>query len=324
MTYYFLTSRNIETLDDGQAVFGNGQGQPHFVISPKDAKTLSPDHIVRGPRAGERWGKKILEDVNAKSECGNIVLMVPGFNTDANDAFLQHKTMKAQLIRAGLGDAVFVGYSWPSQGSFMEYMEDDVDARFAALHLMTTALSLFARMSRHDCRIKVNVIAHSSGALVVKEAFRAAMGYKPTRDSGWGIANLLLVGANLSVSSLNTEDGKFFLESASRITNYFNREDTVLATSNVKRYNSAPRLGRHGAPINLLDDIVDVDVTDHWLTVSQANGVGTIGDVPASHNFYRNDILFARDMAQTIKGDIDRRAIASRGFSEEPGRLTLS
>lgn len=57
-------------------------------------------------------------------------------------------------------------------------------------------------------------------------------------------------------------------------------------------------------------------MSDHWLKVAKGNDTGFIADIPLSHSFYREDKVFARDVADTIKGDLDRRNIPIRKVIE--------
>lgn len=61
----------------------------------------------------------------------------------------------------------------------------------------------------------------------------------------------------------------------------------------------------------------------------QADGTGDIiffvhGFIPLSHSFYREDKVFAQDVANTIKDDLDRREIPTRKKHPEiEGKLML-
>ena len=117
--------------------------------------------------------------------------------------------------------------------------------------------------------------------------------------------------------------GGVFFDYASQVTNYFNREDTVLSGSNI--VNLRQRLGHYGAPQDLVDTgkIVDIDVTEHWHEIADGNDDGFCYDVPASHSFYRTDPTFARDVVETIQGNKDPRSIGSRRPIGETGRFHL-
>lgn len=312
MTTYCLTSRNIKRPKGKAAYFADEPGATSFLVCPEGAVTFDPEHRVMGRHNNRKWAEKILTDAKQDDGTGDIIFFVHGFNRDMQDAYDDHIKIANNLRENGLERAVFVSYSWPAKGSFLNYLEDDSDARATAIQLVCSGLSLFAGLTEPGCRIRVHVMAHSMGAMVVREAFRAAKGCSATREAAWGVSQLILFAADISKASLKSESAKAMFDKSQRITNYFNLHDAVLATSNAKRFMSSPRLGRHGAPDVVLDRVVDVDLSDHWLDVAKNNDAGFIGDVPLSHSFYREDKVFAQDVAYTIIGDLDRRKIPKR------------
>lgn len=323
MPSFFLTTRNIKRPSGGAAFFGAEPAEPSFVISPDGATTLDPADRETGASRRTRWAEAVMAAADDGDGCGDIVFMVPGFNTDAQDAFKVHNTMARNLRDQGLTKAAFVTYSWPSAGSFANYLEDDSDARETAIHLVKSGIALFAAMTTPGCRIKVHVMAHSMGALVVREAFRAAAGHPQTRENAWGVSQLILYSADISARSLKSSVAQAMFDRSQRFTNYFNRHDAALATANAKRFLSSPRLGRHGVPKDTLDKLVDVDVSDRWSERARSNGEGIFGDARLSHSFYKDDPVFGKDVADTIAGNLDRREIPTREAHDEPGRLLL-
>ena len=322
MTTYCLTSRNIKRPNGKAAFFADEPGESSYLVCPAGSRTFDPNHRITGRHKNRKWAEKILADAKQADGTGDIIFFVHGFNRDMQDAYDDHIKIANNLRENGLDRAVFVSYSWPSKGTLLNYLEDDSDARATAIQLVCSGLALFAGLTEPDCRVRVHVMAHSMGTMVVREAFRAAKGCKATREAAWGISQLILFAADISKSSLKGRSAKAMFAHSQRITNYFNVHDAVLATSNVKRFASSPRLGRHGAPKSVLDKVVDVDMSDHWLEVAKDNDVGTIGDIPLSHSFYREDKVFAQDVADTIKGDLDRRKIPTRKKHPEiEGRL---
>lgn len=324
MSYFFITTRNISRPRGKPAFFADEPANPSYVISPKNSNTLDPKDRETGSNAEKRWARKVLAAAKQPDGTGDIVISIHGYNNDAEDAFKSHKTLTQNLAKHGLDNAVFVGYSWPSKGSFTNYLEDDSDARETAIHLVKSGLRLFALLSEPDCRIRVHVMAHSMGALVVREALRAASGSKPTREGSWGLTQLLFYGADISSTSLKTEAAAELFGKSQRFTNYFNRHDAVLATSNVKRFLSSPRLGRHGAPAEVLHKMVDVDMSGRWKEIDNNSDLDTIDGARKSHSFYIADDKFAKDVVATIKGNLDRREIPNRDRHPiEEGRLLM-
>ena len=311
MPHYFLTTRNIKR-SKANRFFGGEVAQPSFVIAPDEATTLDPKHKLTGTRASRRWAEEILNAARDEEGHGDIIFLVHGFNFDAQDAFKNHIDLKQNIKAAGMSRAVFVSYSWPSEGDFYHYLNDDHDARFSALHLVKSGLALFAAFSEPGCKVKMHVIAHSMGTMVVREAFKAARGHLKTREGAWGVNQLIFFGSDISAKSLASSQAQALFDKSQRFTNYFNRRDKVLATSNMKRLLSSPRLGRHGAPKEVRDKVVDIDMTDYWRELAGDNDENRLGDIPLSHSFYQTDQNFARDVALTLKGELDRRELPNR------------
>ena len=317
MAHYCLTTRRTG-IKRGNRVFYAEPGEPLYLVAPDDAAAFAPEHELTGPkdRRPIKWAKQIVDEANISGNpdhpSGDIVFIVHGYNVDEKDAFLSHKKIQEGLAAHGLGHAICVSYDWPARGGFLNYLEDDSDARETAIHLMRAGISLFAKFTEPDCRIRVHVMAHSMGNLVVREAFRAAGGFPGTREAAWGVTQLILFGADISSGSLTNEDGARLFENAQRVTSYYNRHDKALATSNVKRFLSSPRLGRHGAPDEVLDKIVDVDCSDRWIEISKSHSDGLLANIPLSHTFYTGDDIWMADLVYTLRGDLDRLKIPTR------------
>ncbi|KMW56840.1 putative lipoprotein [Candidatus Rhodobacter oscarellae] len=335
MTEYLVTTRNI-TGSAGQRQFGPRKAGPYFLATEPGDRFFDPDKREKGPGRRLRWGRRVVADAQARWAAaqdaappvgmeheGDIVVFVHGFNIDAQDCFEAHRNLAATIRNNGFAEAVFVSFSWPANGEVFDYYEDDQDARGSALDLVSSARAVFAQLSTPECRVRVHVMAHSMGSLVVREALRDAPGSRVARQSAWGIANLITFGADISTRSVRRSEGASILEKSQRWTNYFNRHDGVLATSNAKRFLSAPRLGRHGVPRERRDEIADVDMTARWEAVQGDYPVDTIERISASHNFYFTDQRFGEDAAATLRGLRDRHMIASRAPQMVDGRFEM-
>lgn len=326
MSYFFLSNRKIiqpRNKNKSKRFGDDFSSTPSFVIAPKKAKTLNPDDRLTGPGRAKRWAEAVIEAAGGPKGDGHIVFFVHGFNNNAKDAFKTHKKFLSSLKKQGLKKTAFVTFAWPSEGDVLQYLEDDGAARKSALDLVKFGIELFAQVREPGCRIRVHVIAHSMGTLVVREAFRAAEGRPSTRENAWGISQLIFFGADISSRSIKSDVAEPLFRKSQRFTNYFNRHDAALATSNVKRFFSSRRLGRHGTPENMLDKVADVDVSEHWKMIAKTNNASPRRDKLLSHNFYRDDPTFCKDVVHTLEGDMDRRNTPNRKPHKEAGRLKL-
>lgn len=161
MTYFFLTNRNVIQPRNGKATFGNDLSTPSYVISRKGASTIDPDDREKGTGNSKRWAQAIIEAAGGDTRDSHIVFFVPGFNTDAKDAYETNKILSENLVRNGLKKAAFVTFSWPSNGNIHQYLDDDNDARASAIHLVKSGIQVFAKMCAPDCNIRLHVISFS-------------------------------------------------------------------------------------------------------------------------------------------------------------------
>ncbi|MFM7419802.1 MAG: hypothetical protein ACKO54_08885, partial [Alphaproteobacteria bacterium] len=97
--------------------------------------------------------------------------------------------------------------------------------------------------------------------------------------------------------------------------------DAALGVSNAKRLGTAPRAGRVGAPTDADPKVSNVDCGAYFSTLDPAKSVFAQG-ANFTHSWHIGDRVFARDLAMTLEGAIDRRGIPTR--RPRDGRLILS
>ena len=96
-----------------------------------------------------------------------------------------------------------------------------------------------------NCQVRINALAHSMGAFVL----RAALGHADDGDvtgSDWMLGQLVMVSGDVEASSFASgdKDTQSMMGHAYRLTNYFNRYDEALMISNAKRAGVEDRVGR--------------------------------------------------------------------------------
>ena len=157
------------------------------------------------------------------------------------------------------------------------------------------------------CDIDVHLLGHSTGAYVIREAFYEASQSRQISRINWNVSQVVFIGADIGYTSMSASNGKSrtLFEHSIRITNYQNPSDSALKMSNVKRLGLAPRIGRVGVPGDAPDNVVNVDVGQHWRTLQQGPGNW-------SHSWHFYDGTFAEDLVATLIGDVDRNVISTR------------
>jgi hypothetical protein len=161
---------------------------------------------------------------------------------------------------------------------------------------------------------------------VIREAFDDADDTEISNAS-WMVSQVVFVGGDVSSSSMaaDSDSSQSLYRHCTRLTNFSNRGDSVLKLSNVKRVGLAPRVGRVGLPENHPDKAVDVDCTDYF---SQLNTDAAVkaGDQRESigsfdHSWHIGNRVFATDLFETLRGDLDRAILPTRHTAD--GRLKL-
>lgn len=295
---------------------------PRTAPLPKVADILGTDAWLRDLLKQAVWGK----DSRTGEPRGDILVFVHGYNNGQDIVLRRLRRLKTDLAAAGFKGAV-IAFDWPSAGMAINYLEDRHDAKTTALQLVTDGIRLFAEKQTPDCCINVHLLGHSTGAYIIREAFDDADDTE-IRNASWMVSQIALVGADVSSASLSAGHAraKSLYRHCTRLTNYSNGMDSVLKLSNVKRVGVAPRAGRVGLPPDAPGSAVDVDCTDYFNRLNsdralrardQAEEIGSF-----DHSWHIGNRVFARDLFETLRGDLDRNRLPTR--MTQDGRLLLA
>jgi esterase/lipase superfamily enzyme len=290
--------------------FGTEPGPVRYLFVPERAREPLPKHQV----TKSEWRKSAVTESTVEMvdglPCGATLFFVHGYNNDPEVVQERHNLLRQQLGKVGYKGSV-ISFDWPSADSALNYLEDRSDAKMSALHLVSGGIQLFTDLLQQDCRINVNLLAHSTGAYVVREAFDDADDRASIANVNWTVSQVCLIAADVSAGSFESGHAKTssLNRHSVRITNYSNPFDSVLKLSNAKRIGLSPRLGRVGLPGDAWSKCVDVNCGAHWSSLEESDNraPGTF-----SHSWHFGDELFARDLHLTLNGDIDRHSIPTR------------
>lgn len=157
----------------------------------------------------------------------------------------------------------------------------------------------------------IHVLAHSAGAYVTMEAFVQAEKIGELYKRDWRIGQVAFIGADVSARSL-TESSDWsnpMFGRIMRLTNYSSPYDAALAVSNAKRLGAAPRSGRVGLPNGASPKAVNVNCAEYFSGIKPP----VVSDGSSwTHSWHFSDRVFARDLAMTLEGAIDRHALPTR------------
>lgn len=304
MNDYLICTQNIKNNK-----FGNEPGKTTYLKVPEGAAVFLPEHKVP---LSEFFG----DIINQAQE--NIIVFVHGYNTEDDDVLNRHRTLRKGFEKAGFtGD--LITFAWPSNNNALLYLEDRHDAKVTALELVNSCIKLLARQQGKNCTINVHLVAHSTGAYVIREAFDDADTTRETAEINWTVSQILLISGDVSSDSMSTDRGGSVYLHCNRLTNYFNPYDSVLAISNVKRVGAKNRVGRIGLPKDSPDKAVDVNCGNYYNlnkdNINVLNGVH-------SHSWYFYSDVWFKDAFDTIQGELDRTVIPTRTIDVN-GELSL-
>jgi len=300
--------------------FGSEPGDTRFLLVPDDEKAPSPRDAI----ARKEWiarAQKAAGPAGRKAGYGDLLVFIHGYNNDQEIVMERHRRLKADLEGLGYGGAV-VSFDWPSANVALNYLEDRLDAKATALRLVTDCITALAQAQSLACKVNVHLLAHSTGAYVIREAFDDADDRRSVAAVSWTVSQIAFIGADVSSRSMSATDSasESVYRHCTRLTNYWNPFDSVLKLSNLKRLGVAPRVGRCGLPDDAPDKAVDVDCGEYFRALeAKTTGHG----LSFSHSWHIGDPVFTQDLLYTIQGDIDREHIPTRRF-DETGGLALA
>ncbi|UCC15331.1 MAG: alpha/beta hydrolase, partial [Gammaproteobacteria bacterium] len=246
MPDYVISVRNIS-----RGKLGSEPGTTRFLKIPGGHAQPKPAHGI----SRAIWVEEVMEwsrsgtDPATGRDCGDILVFVHGYNNDLPVVLRRHRQLKDNLAGAGFGGAV-VSFDWPSNNIALNYLEDRSDARITSIKLVDDCIRLFTLTQLRGCAFNVHLLAHSTGAYVIREGFDDADDRRNIAATNWTASQVVFIGADVSSKSLGVEDSKSssLYRHSVRLTNYQNPYDSVLKLSNIKRVGVAPRAGRVGLP----------------------------------------------------------------------------
>ena len=299
--------------------FGTSMGSVTYLMVPEGETEPMPAHKVEG--GVSQWLKQIVAQANP-SGAGrwlDVVFFVHGYNTDAKEALLRQRLVESELLKRNV-KCMLIGFDWPTAGEAAMYIYDRFEAQDAASYLVKGGIIPFTKFTLKDCPINVHLMAHSMGAFVVREAFRAVdKGRDANLSNDWRIGQLVLFAADISSNcfELDNPDMLPVFRHCGRLTNYFSGHDEALAASNVKNIDFSSRVGRVGMPTKTPanEKALDVNCGPRYAAVPYRKFKSIDGMV--SHSWYLEDELWYDDLAYTLLGQLDRNVIPTRNYIAE-------
>jgi|AGFS01.1.fsa_nt_gi Uncharacterized protein conserved in bacteria len=313
MVSYVLSVRN--SVSGG--TFGNAIGQASYLIIPDADNTPAPAHDTRDVT---QWFEKI------RAEALPVVFFIHGYNTTTERALNLQRVIERSLREHNFKCTV-VGFDWPSNGRVTDYLSDRKDAFTAAWELVDVGLIPFIHFSRKACSLSVNILAHSMGAFIVREAFRKTDKLRlNSLVNNWRVGQVVFFAADISARCFTQDNIEMFsvFHHCGRLTNYYSGYDEALAVSGLKNVDFSSRVGRIGIPAGypVPEKVVDVDCGPRYQSVPDRHLNRIQGNV--SHSWYLEDDLWYEDLALTLCGKSDRSCISTRRKANGMNKFILN
>jgi len=262
LTVAYLTVRNVTGDPDPEDWFGDERdsmraGQCTFslaslsLLSPLSRNGLIyiPENLKQLESITEIEESFFWPEFKLETQGQRPLLYVHGYNTSFAKACNQ-----AALFQANLGlDNRLILFSWPSDGSMINYTRDEADVYWSVLPLV----SVLVRMVEEYGAGGFDVVAHSLGTrglfLALAQLSREHHEVLPLLE------RLVLTGADIDVGIFNQYLANI-RPLVGNITVYASDNDRPLAIS--QEFHGYPRVGQSGAHLDDLQGIDVIDITD--------------------------------------------------------------
>lgn len=307
------------------------QGDPNDIISLYPHRENDDADFTQSKDL--RFGSKAMfaalhEDMYAETG-GDLLIYVHGYNNNLDKSIRTLGILESRFAQANSPVRHLMLFAWPSQNKKIKYRDDMKDTEESGqalarniLKLQTFLETYFEEGDKKPCDRKIHIIAHSSGARVLKYA----MDYLRNGSHGMSVRTIfheaILAAADVDDHEVQTHHSMGYLcQISNRLHNYNHKGDIALFISKTTK-NAHRRLGHKGVPefSNLPSNLVMVDVTG---VKEDANGIDDL----VNHWYYYTAPDVVNDILAVLKGepavDIAKRADSKRREWPNKSQLNL-
>lgn len=308
MPNFILSARAIS-----RGEFFPEPGRPHFFEFPEGQPITADEKYRHRP---QDWFERVQAIADGRAgrrsgEAGDVLVLVHGHNNSLEEIRQRHEMLQTDLAAEGWRGLV-VSFDWPTSKGTLNFMEDRADAAETAHYLVSGGLGLIVKGQARGCQTNVHLLGHSTGAFIIMEAFIAAEKKGEFYKNNWRIGQVAFIGGDVSSGSLNQDSqwAEPMFRRIMRLTNYQNGFDDVLGVSNAKRLGTSPRAGRVGLTDGAHPQSVNVDCSAYFSQLDPETQPEKTGWW--NHSWHFGNRVFARDLAMTLEGRIDRNYLPTR------------
>jgi alpha-beta hydrolase superfamily lysophospholipase len=161
----------ITTRAPAGSAYGNKPGKTAFVAVPDGKDDFGTKQRMRPAD----WVRAVLKQIPAARDATgmlrrDLLVFIHGYDNTPGIVLQRHRRLRADLRDASYVGGV-VSFDWPSGDVALAYLDDREKAKQTAFALVRDCIELFARTQLSpDCDVNVHLLAHSTGAYVVREA----------------------------------------------------------------------------------------------------------------------------------------------------------
>lgn len=287
-TVPFLTVRNKTGTDKAAEYFGGERsslqaGICELLRTQYDSlKTIKenvpfyiPDEIVKLDAVVELSVEDFWRRFERTSNSQAPVMYMHGFYISFDRGCRRAVLLKESLDLSGR----FVHFSWPSDGSILNYTQDEADLYWSVGPLRELLADMIQRFGVGNA----NVIAHSLGTRGVMLAL--VLMAQGQQDNEPLLNHVVLIAPDIDVGIFK-QYVPMIRPLARTMTVYVSSNDSPLALS--RQVHGHPRLGEAGEHLEGLTDIEIIDLSDMPITV------------PSGHLYHLYDNQVINDLSQLI------------------------
>jgi esterase/lipase superfamily enzyme len=253
----------------------------------------------------------------------HVTLFIHGYNNTWQEAVATYQSIVNNMYSGDAGLGMCICFTWPSDGAYLGYFPDRLQARETAPDLSAVLNEFYdwlmlkqkAAMENpsNACKAKTSIIAHSMGNYVLQKAMQYTWTRKNQPLLVSLVNQLLMVAADVdndlfTLGGADQSDGAAICNLTYRVTALYTGRDPVLGLSAGLKHFGKRRLGRTGldrsAPIPE-DNVWDVDCSS--LIPADATNIH-------SSYFDKASTKTLLLMQQLLRG-VDRKVLEQRGVA---------
>jgi esterase/lipase superfamily enzyme len=198
----------------------------------------------------EEFFRQLQERVG-RSPRKDAFVFVHGFNVSFEDAAKRTAQIAYDLNFEGAP----IFFSWPSQGSALDYTVDKENSEWAATDIREFLKEIAARQGIEQ----IHLIAHSMGNRALTYALRGMAAGPADKRLTRKFNEVVLTAPDIDADIFKTQIAPAVVRVANRVTLYASSHDQALALS--KKINGHPRAGDSGDGLVVVKGIDTIDVS---------------------------------------------------------------